>query len=72
MIDGMHPLTIVCQRITEEKLGQGKFKPEWKQGHDQLEDRPILWTTIECKCGAQVYFDKQMRRHICSKCGEGF
>lgn len=75
---GMLPLTIVCQRIKEEMFGTGEYKPDWKKGHDflplDLEDGqlPILWTTIECStCKSQVYFDKMMRRHRCSKCGAG-
>lgn len=72
-INGMHPLTIVCQKVTEEKLGSGEFKPEWKQGHEILVNgkwTPILWTTIECSfCKHQVYFDKLMRQHRCSHCG---
>jgi len=73
-------LTAVAQRIVENALGTGEYKEGWIQGDDEITGygvdpmpRPIKWTTIECSnCGAQVYFDKVMKRHRCGECAYGF
>jgi hypothetical protein len=72
----MHPLSKIAQNIVEEQLGTGRYKEGWSVGHGTIqghEEIPVLWTTIECsQCHSQVYFDKTMHRHRCSKCGFGF